>query len=140
MPRGGLGAEEVRFVGAQLAVAIATLHGLRVLHRDVKPHNVVIARNGYVALTDFGLAADLDGDAALIRGKTGTRGYWAPEVVNKEQQHEAADWWSLGVLCHAMFSSNMDGWQGPELMRGGTIHERKATHILMCIAVECDTW
>lgn len=59
---------------------------------------MLINRNGYIVLTDFGLAASLDGEPAGLRGKTGTRGYWAPEVVRKEPQAESADWWSLGVV------------------------------------------
>ena len=104
-PHGGLSVQEVQWIGAQLVLALEALHGMRILHRDVKPSNVLMRHDGYVALTDFGLCGELDGGSGEgeptgtpLTGKTGTRGYWAPEVVRKEVQAEAADYWSLGVV------------------------------------------
>ena len=98
VPSGGLPLEELRWIGAQLALALDFMHTtLRTLHRDVKPSNVLLRHNGYLALTDFGLAADLDADSPPS-GKTGTKGYWPPEAVRREPQGASADWWSLGVL------------------------------------------
>jgi serine/threonine protein kinase len=100
-PNGGLPIEEVSFIGAQLTMALEALHPMRILHRDIKPNNVLLRHDGYVALTDFGLCATLPPhgqSGELPSGRAGTRGFWAPEVVLKQAQDEAADWWSLGVL------------------------------------------
>ena len=58
---------------------------------------MVLRRDGYYVLADLGLVASLEPPHPPPRGRTGSRGYWAPEVVRKEPQDEAADWWSLGV-------------------------------------------
>ena len=109
----GLRIQEVRWIAAQMALALEALHDMRVIHRDVKPQNILLRADGYYALTDFGLAARLD--EGVIRrvstrelagekegpnpkNKAGTKGYWAPEVIRKEPQSETADWWSLGVV------------------------------------------
>ena len=62
----------------------------------MKPANVVYSRDGRAVLTDLGLSAALDGEK-LPHSRTGTRGYWAPEVVRSEPQGEVADWWALGI-------------------------------------------
>ena len=100
------------WIGAQLTLALEALHALRTLHRDVKPSNVLLRRDGYLVLTDFGLCAPLGrngggggggggGDGAGAppppSSRTGTRGYWAPEVVRRELQTPCIDWSSLGV-------------------------------------------
>ena len=93
----GLPMEEVRWVGAQLALGLGFMHSLGLLHRDVKPSNILLRHDGYLVLADFGLTANL-ADAPPPATRTGTRGYWAPEVVLKEPQGVAADWWSYGVV------------------------------------------
>jgi serine/threonine protein kinase len=102
---GGFARSETRWVGAQLTLALEALHAIGVMHRDIKPHNVLVGHDGYLALTDFGLSAVLSADRetrreAPITNKCGTRGFWAPEVVQKLPQAEPADWWSLGVTLH----------------------------------------
>jgi serine/threonine protein kinase len=93
-PQGGLPLDETRWIGSQLVMALSALHGsLGLIHRDVKPTNLVLKANGYYVLTDFGLS-----EGAGVSTKTGTRGYWAPEVVRQEVQAPAADWWSVGVV------------------------------------------
>jgi serine/threonine protein kinase len=98
-PHRGLPSPEVVFLAAQMCLALEGLHGLRLLHRDVKPNNMCLRRDGYYILADLGLVEPLDGEPP--RGRAGSRGYWAPEVVRREPQAEAADWWSLGttLLC-----------------------------------------
>ena len=56
----GLPLPELRWLASQMAGALGTLHMMRVLHRDVKPHNILLRTDGYYSLTDFGLAAALD--------------------------------------------------------------------------------
>ena len=92
--RGGLGlsTHEVRWIASQLALAVGALHGMGVLHRDIKPSNAILARTGYVVLSDFGLSGKPGASS-----RSGTRGYWSPETTRRLPQGEAADWWSLGV-------------------------------------------
>ena len=98
----GLPVSEVRWLGAQIVLALDTLHHMGYLHRDIKPDNIMYKSTGYIVLTDFGLAAALhptdERGRMQICSRTGTRGYWAPECVRKEPQCETADFWSLGVL------------------------------------------
>ena len=93
----GLPTSEVAFLASQMVLALEGLHGLRLLHRDVKPNNLVLRRDGYYVLADLGLVAPLEAGKPPPSSRTGSRGYWAPEVVRREAQSEAADWWSLGV-------------------------------------------
>ena len=88
----GLGHVEVRWVAAQLTLAIGAMHTMGVLHRDIKPSNCILNRNGYLVLSDFGLSGKVGASS-----RSGTRGYWSPETTQRLPQGEAADWWSLGV-------------------------------------------
>ncbi|KAL1528188.1 hypothetical protein AB1Y20_009547 [Prymnesium parvum] len=85
----------VAFFAACIVAGFQALHSKGFVYRDMKPPNVLIKRDGYACLIDFGLAASVS-DAAL-KGKCGTRGYWAPEMVKGEQYLYSVDWWSLGV-------------------------------------------
>lgn len=89
---------QVRWIAAQLSQALKALHGLHLIHRDVKAHNVLYRASGYLVLADFGLSSSLTADPAELCRRVGTKGYFAPEVVRKEPQGPAADWWSTGVL------------------------------------------
>ena len=91
-PLGGLPLDEVRFVAAQLTLALEAMHGMGMIHRDVKPSNAILDRRGYLVLTDFGLSGKIGSTS-----RSGTRGYWSPETVERRWQGEAADWWSFGV-------------------------------------------
>jgi eukaryotic-like serine/threonine-protein kinase len=88
---------EVARVGLCLLDALEAAHRAGVLHRDVKPSNVIISADGRVALTDFGIATvDDDGDTAT-GVSVGTPAYLAPERVMGEPATAASDMWSLGA-------------------------------------------
>ena len=85
----------VAFFSACIIKAYEALHTQGFVYRDMKPANVLIKENGYCVLIDFGLAAKITESA--LKGKCGTRGYWAPEMVKGNQYLASGDWWSLGV-------------------------------------------
>lgn len=68
-----------RFYIAQLMLAVSACHQASILHRDVKPENILLKENGYIALSDFGVAKILD-NVEECRSTSGTHGYMAPEV------------------------------------------------------------
>ncbi|XP_004238243.2 probable serine/threonine protein kinase IRE4 isoform X1 [Solanum lycopersicum] len=110
---------------AELVLALEYLHSLGVVHRDLKPDNILIAHDGHIKLTDFGLSKiglmnstdDLSGpdtkDVALPdvgsqhnpdtsdksqRSAVGTPDYLAPEILLGTEHGSAADWWSVGIV------------------------------------------
>lgn len=86
--------EDVAWLGASVAEALAYAHRCGILHRDVKPSNVFIGDEKRVKLGDFGLACLA---AESTRDKSGTKRYMAPEVLNGGEATEASDQYSLGV-------------------------------------------
>ncbi|HET6816026.1 MAG TPA: serine/threonine-protein kinase [Mycobacteriales bacterium] len=100
--RGPLPPDEVIHIGQSLINALEAAHAAGVLHRDVKPSNVMIAPDGRVALTDFGIATSLDGDGDGVDTTTsgvivGSPAYMSPERARGEPPTAASDIWSLGA-------------------------------------------
>ncbi|KAI0553134.1 kinase-like domain-containing protein [Xylaria curta] len=89
--------EAVRFWISELACALRYVHGQGIIHRDVKPDNVLLDADGHVHLTDFNVASDII-SGKLLTSKSGTLAYLAPEVYGGRGYDVRADWWSLGVL------------------------------------------
>ncbi|MEU4097594.1 serine/threonine-protein kinase [Streptomyces sp. NPDC026673] len=89
-------------VGAAVLEALRAAHAAGVLHRDVKPGNVLLARDGRVLLTDFGIAV-VEGDSAITRtGElVGSVDYLAPERARGGRPGPASDLWSLGATLYA---------------------------------------
>jgi serine/threonine-protein kinase len=95
---GALPADCVALVGARAAEALDYVHFNALLHRDVKPANVMVSREGEVKLMDFGIAKGED-DHSLTRAGmlVGSPSYMAPEVLAGEEAGTASDVWALGV-------------------------------------------
>jgi serine/threonine protein kinase len=100
--RGALPEDEMQRMGAVLAGALAHAHEVGIVHRDVKPGNVLVDRDRSVHLTDFGIARLVDGAAVTSITETGlvvgTAAYLAPEQVRGEAATRASDIYSLGLV------------------------------------------
>jgi eukaryotic-like serine/threonine-protein kinase len=100
--RGRLDATHVAAVGEQVAAALGEAHARGLVHRDVKPANILIDADGTVKVTDFGIAKALDSDATLTTPGTvvGTAAYVAPEQLEEGRVDARADVYALGVVLY----------------------------------------
>ncbi|KOY56667.1 serine/threonine-protein kinase [Streptomyces sp. XY332] len=105
--RGSLDPREAAAIGAKLMDALDAAHRAGVLHRDVKPGNVLLERSGRVVLTDFGIASmETSGDEALAKltqsGQiVGSLDYLPPERAQGQVPGAASDIWALGMTLYA---------------------------------------
>ena len=105
LARGPLDPFEAAHTCSEIAEALAEAHALGLVHRDLKPTNVMLTHSGHVKVMDFGLArrlplenaATLARDSTLLRG-AGTPGYMAPEQALGQDVGPAADVFALGVM------------------------------------------
>ncbi|GGL20243.1 serine/threonine-protein kinase [Planomonospora parontospora] len=98
---GPLPPRQVAEIGLALLGALQSAHDAGVLHRDVKPENVLLAQNGRVVLTDFGIAK-LDSESTLtMTGVAGTPAFIAPERLRGLPARRESDLWSLGATLYA---------------------------------------
>ncbi|MEU0003138.1 serine/threonine-protein kinase [Streptomyces sp. NPDC006314] len=101
LQEGTLSAREAARIGLEVLGALEAAHAAGVLHRDVKPDNVLLGRYDRVVLTDFGIA-QIEGDTRLTDtgGFVGSPEYIAPERVLGQRPGPASDLWSLGVVLY----------------------------------------
>jgi serine/threonine protein kinase len=87
---------------AGVIAGLAAIHGAGIVHRDVKPDNMLRMEDGRLVLSDFGLATDLP-DSTMVSVFVGTPHYMAPEVREGDPATTRSDVWSLGVVLHEIF-------------------------------------
>ena len=93
---------KIKFLVACIVSALEHIHSHKVIHRDVKPENLVFDQEGYLRLTDFGISKVSKGNCMEV---SGTPGYMAPEVLNELSHNQVADFYSLGVIAYELFNN-----------------------------------
>ncbi|MBR7678318.1 serine/threonine protein kinase, partial [Streptomyces daliensis] len=104
---GRLAPERAAAIGAEVLAALRAAHAASVLHRDVKPGNVLVGNDGRTVLTDFGIAVVEGSSALTMTGQlVGSPEFLAPERAMGRPPGPASDLWSLGVLLYAAVEGN----------------------------------
>jgi serine/threonine-protein kinase len=122
---GPLPVHEALELSVQVGRALAFAHELGIVHRDVKPHNVLVDAGGTAKVTDFGIARALDVDDALTQTGTvlGTGLYISPEQARGERGDERSDQYSFGVVMYELLTGDVP-YRGDTLMAVAMRHVR----------------
>ncbi|XP_058056135.1 G protein-coupled receptor kinase 2 [Anopheles bellator] len=90
-----------RFYAAEVVCGLEHLHQQGIVYRDCKPENILLDDHGHVRISDLGLAVEIP-EGEMVRGRVGTVGYMAPEVIDNEKYAFSPDWFSFGCLLYEM--------------------------------------
>ncbi len=105
LDNGALAVPDAMRIASNIAEGLKAAHRRGIIHRDVKPENILITKDGIAKITDFGLAlakGDAQSSSASVQG--GTTAYMPPEVVLGESATFASDVWSFGVVLYEMIT------------------------------------
>jgi hypothetical protein len=108
---------------ADLVEGVQALHAAGRLHRDIKPGNVLVTRDGRVVLLDFGLAAELDRSGkyqSVQPALLGTLDYMAPEQASAKPVSPASDWYAVGVILYEVLTGRAPFTSAPQ----GVLHAK----------------
>ena len=93
---------EIKNIALQLTSALSYLHNNNIIHRDIKPQNILISASGIIKICDFGFARAID-NKTMITSIKGTPLYMAPELLKDYPYNKKADLWSLGVILYELY-------------------------------------
>ncbi|KAK3889974.1 hypothetical protein Pcinc_006052 [Petrolisthes cinctipes] len=97
----GFDHERAVFHAAEVLCGLGHLHTQGIVYRDCKPENILLDDHGHVRISDLGLAVQIP-EGEMVRGRVGTVGYMAPEVIDNEKYTFSPDWFSFGCLIYEM--------------------------------------
>ena len=108
-PDGKLDHHRLRSTLPQLVAGLTALHGLQIVHCDIKPSNVLIDQNDRLKLLDFGLVSELDRRGLTLTQDqlAGTPAYMAPEQAAGKTATPASDWYAVGVMLYEVLSGHL---------------------------------
>uniref|UniRef100_A0A3B4XDG2 Protein kinase domain-containing protein n=1 Tax=Seriola lalandi dorsalis TaxID=1841481 RepID=A0A3B4XDG2_SERLL len=117
--------ERAQFYGAQVVLALEHLHSRGILYRDLKPDNVLLTTHGSIQLADMGWTGKVKPSGRRMT-ITGTHGYRAPEMYDREYS-KPADWWCVGILIVEMLT-------GENPLRGA--NRKESEHLAKTLDVQ----
>lgn len=97
----GFSEERSKFYAAEVLLGLDHLHSNGIVYRDCKPENILLDDRGHVRISDLGLALEIP-EGEVVRGRVGTVGYMAPEIIDNEKYTFSPDYFSLGCLVYEM--------------------------------------
>nr|XP_033800675.1 serine/threonine-protein kinase 36 isoform X2 [Geotrypetes seraphini] len=100
---GSLPEAQVQEIACHLVSALYYLHSHRILHRDMKPQNILLGKGGIVKLCDFGFARAMSINTLVLTSIKGTPLYMSPELVEEKPYDHTADLWSMGCILYELF-------------------------------------
>jgi cGMP-dependent protein kinase len=104
---------EVKFYAACLFIVVNYLHSKNIIHRDIKPSNIIIDKNGYIKLIDFG-AAKIIKDCTMT--VIGTPHFVAPEVISGKGYSFSCDYWSISVIMYSLYYGSLPFGEKSDVM------------------------
>uniref|UniRef100_A0A383VY31 Protein kinase domain-containing protein n=1 Tax=Tetradesmus obliquus TaxID=3088 RepID=A0A383VY31_TETOB len=111
VPHAGLPEEAARFFAGCVLMALQWMHSRRILHRDIKPCNLLLFDDGYLKLADMGCCCQLPPGIDAAQTRTGTAAYMAPEVASGGTPYSyPVDMWSLGITVWQMVDGHLPAW------------------------------
>lgn len=99
--------DRVRFYAACLLLSLSFFHGNNIVHRDIKPDNIMLCGKGYAHLTDLNVSKMLDPEKRTASGFAGSPSYICPEMFRREIYNSSADMWSLGATLFEMLAGRV---------------------------------
>ena len=94
--------EQSKFIICCILLALEYVHSNNIIHRDVKPENLVFDKKGYLKLTDFGIAKQYKKNVDNSNENSGTPGYMAPEVLSNLTHNFCVDYYALGIITYEL--------------------------------------
>ena len=111
--RGAINQRKVAEIGSQVCQALSVAHGLDIIHRDIKPQNIMVQPDGNVKVMDFGIARAKNSVMAKTEAVLGTAHYISPEQAQGKELSAASDIYSLGIVLYEAATGKLP-FDGPD--------------------------
>lgn len=94
--------EQSRFIISCLILSLEYIHTNKIVHKDLKPENLIFDKNGYLYLTDFGIAKYIENGNDIDMDENGSPGYISPEILLKKRYNFTADYFAVGIILYEL--------------------------------------